>query len=254
MFENNDSTERFFAEAEGWDGEALGLGLSWLVRYAIEGGYQRAAISVGKKEQIKRMKPALPEQLAAPLFKHGEIVAEDVSLVLMPRSKRYFEFSDGPILAVWVRDRELEVIDDYRAPAICAITWSEGNIDAWKAAWGPTDLRSGQASAAATVDDPVVVAALESLSATVNLSSGLGHPSDRDAAIDTFKILQGSGHLFQSAAVRAWAASHGWRAEDASELGELAQKVIEGRRLRGGGYLRPEVIEHWREEAAEGGG
>ena len=249
MFDKNDRTERFFVESVGWDGDALALGLSWLVTYAKEGDYRSAAISVGIKDQIKRMVPALPEQIAAPLFKSGQFESEGLTINLMLRSKRIFEFSEGPILAVWVRDRELEVIDDLGAPAICALTWSEGNIDAWKEAWGPTDLRSGEASATATIDNPVVEAALKSLTGSVNLSTGLSHPSDRDAAIGTFRILQRNGEVFSSAAVRAWAASHGWRADDASELGDLAQKVIEGRRLRGGNYLRPEVIEIWREEA-----
>src|SRR5690242_11069450 len=116
-------TDRFFIEAEGWDGDALKLGLAWLLRYATENGHAQAAIAVGIKDQIKRMEPALPTALSDALTKHGEVTTDGLTLKVILDRRMPFDFTEGPILAVWKKDSTLEKIDDLRAPAICVITW-----------------------------------------------------------------------------------------------------------------------------------
>lgn len=247
----NGDGDRFFIETEGWDEEALKLGLAWLVGYATKNGYSEAAIAVGIKDQIRRMEPALPTSLSDPLHKHGEVRASGLTLKVILDRRMPFEFTEGPILAVWKSDRTLDKIDDLGAPAICVITWIEGELEEWKAAWGPTDLRAGEAVEATEISNPVVLVALEGLTSLVNIGTGLSHPSDRGAAINTFRILKANGEEYSPSEVRAWAAGHGWRAEDATELGEVASKVAAGKRLRGEKMLSDDVIDHWRAEASE---
>lgn len=248
---SHEDADRFFIETEGWDEDALKLGLAWLVRYSTENRYSVAAIAVGVKDQIRRMEPALPKALSDPLQKHGEVRADGLTLKVILDRRMPFEFTEGPILAVWKKDSTLDKIDDLRAPAICVITWIKGELEKWKAAWGPIDLRAGEAVPAAEISNPVVRRALEGLTSLVNIGTGLGHPSDRSAAIRTFRILKANGEQYDPDEVRAWAASHGWTAEDATELGEVASKVAAGKRLRADKMLRDDVIELWRAEASE---
>jgi hypothetical protein len=243
--------DRLFIETEGWDEDALKLGLAWLIRYATEKGYSQAAIAVGAKAQIKRMEPALPQALADALTKRGQVRADGLTLKVILDRKMPFDFAEGPILAVWKNDRTLDKIDDLRAPAICVITWSKGELEQWKAAWGPVDLRAGRAVEAAEISNLVVLRALEGLTSLVNLGTGLGHPSDRSAAINTFRILKKNGEDYDPDEIRAWAARHGWMAEDATELAEVASKVAAGKRLKAETMLRDDVIDMWRAEAQD---
>ena len=95
----------------------------------------------------------------------------------------------GPTLAIWANDQRLEQIEELQPTVVCAIPWTRGGIDDWKANFSPRELRSGARAMPTTVDNPVVAAALRSLTHMVNLSTGLGHPSDRAAAVTLFRIL-----------------------------------------------------------------
>jgi hypothetical protein len=101
----------------------------------------------------------------------------------------------------------------------------------------------------------VVVEALKSLTHAVNLTTGLGHPSDKLAAIQMFKALKKVRENFVPDEVRAWAVRNGWRADHARALGDLAQKIQNGRTVRGGNrpFWRDNIIEIWRESASSKG-
>ncbi len=90
----------------------------------------------------------------------------------------------GAVLALWTDDKILAATEDRWKPAsICAIPWNGADIDEWVAAFGPIEIRTGTAADTVTVPNPVVVEALRSLTSSVNLGTGLGHPSDHDAAV-----------------------------------------------------------------------
>ena len=124
------------------------------------------------------------------------------------------------------------------------------DIKKWVAADSPVELRSGSAAPASSIPNAIVIEALKSLTSSVNLGTGLGHPSDHDAAVWTFRALMEAGVPFDPDEVRAWAASHGWRMAAADELGDFAQRILDGRRIRT--RSRPwktEIVDIWRRRA-----
>lgn len=158
-------------------------------------------------------------------------------------------------MGVWVDDKQLDKLDGLRAPGLSAIPWNRTDIDGWKTNWNPIDVRTGQSGGSdETVTNPVVGVALESLSARVNLSTGLGHPSDKASAVHMFRALKKAREDFNPDQVCAWAVRHGWQSDDARELGDLAQKVKEGRPVRGGQQKlwRDDIVALWRDDASHG--
>lgn len=130
--------------------------------------------------------------------------------------------------------------------------WRPENIADWKANFGAKNLRTGEIAEALTIANPVVAAALESLTAVVNLSTGLGHPSDRAAAVRMFQLLNAGGEHFEPAEVRAWAANNGWNREGTRELEEVAAGVLAGRRFRVETYpWDRDDLERWRARASD---
>ena len=80
--------------------------------------------------------------------------------------------------------------------------------------------------------DRIALEALKSLTSRVNLSTGLGHPSDEDAAKTMFKILAENNISLTASEVTGWATQNSWRSEDAVKLGELGNKIMSGGRVQ----------------------
>lgn len=158
------------------------------------------------------------------------------------------------VVAFWLTGRDLERLDSVRGiEALVVVPWQEEEITPWRKARRAVDLLGGQpVPEPPTIDDPVVREAMRSLTAGVNLSTGLGHPRDRSSAIEAFRILHRNEHRFESEEIQTWAMANGWDAEAARELGEYAAGVQAGKRYRTDARSwSPEIINIWCEQAAE---
>lgn len=249
----NDQEQRnryFFIDAHGPDDDAVRDGFAWLLRSAAERGSRRSAIFVSGLRQVESLGRAIGTGAAAALRKDRLLKVDAVTIELLISRKLPFSFEDGPILAVWVDDEQLDKLDGLGSPEICAIPWTQGDIDGWKSDRGPIDVRTGQtAGLEETIENPVVARAMEYLTNSVNLSTGLGHPSDKESAIGMFRILKAEGEPFDPEQIRAWAVRNGWKPRDARDLAKLAEKFKAGKQVRGGKrkMWRDDVIEIWRE-------
>jgi hypothetical protein len=98
---------------------------------------------------------------------------------------------------------------------------------------------------------PLLEQALKSLHSRINVSTGLGHPLDEDAAKEMFKMLAGQGEVLQKADIENWAVSKGWNPKHAGELGELGQKIGEGKRvqIKNKGRWKPGIVDTWKSRA-----
>jgi hypothetical protein len=240
------TTRRSYFEAYGRDEEALTEGFSWLMRESVGG---RGVVAVPGLRQVESLVPGIKAAEARQLAKAKSLVRSGVTIELATERTRA-SVSGVPVLAVWVDDEMLEELERGRPSALCVIPWREEEIARWRAAYAPTEMRSGAAPEAATISNPVVERALESLTARVNLSSGLGHPSDKAAAVGTFRILRGGGEAYDVGEVGAWAANHGWGLHGGRELAAIAQGVLDGRSYRVGRHgWREDILEQWRADA-----
>ena len=106
------------------------------------------------------------------------------------------------------------------------------------------------------ITNPIVAAAIDSLSGRVNKSTGISHPSDRDAAITLFKILKENGTFYKPDEIRAYLVSkHSWNTKDADQVAKVATDILDNKRLRHGrGGWKPEIYDIWVKRAEEGRG
>jgi len=77
----------------------------------------------------------------------------------------------------------------------------------------------------------LVLEALKSLTARVNLATGLSHYSDESSAKEIFKLLHKEGERLLASDITPWALKNGWKTKDAQQLGELAEKIGRGGRV-----------------------
>ncbi len=156
------------------------------------------------------------------------------------------------VVACWPTAQHLEQIETVTGlKALGVVPWDEDEIDTWRSARGAVDLLGKlPASTAPSISDPVVEAAMKSLTDRVNLSTGLSHPSDRSSAIQAFKILKGNDHPFDPREIRAWAMANGWEAEDARNLSDYAERVLSGKKCRTDHPMwKSDIIEIWQDQA-----
>ena len=92
---------------------------------------------------------------------------------------------------------------------------------------------------------PIVEKALEAITMRTNLSTGLAHPNDKNAAKEMFKRLHDAGEILLANEISSWAVFHGWKEKDADELGALAQQIGMGKsvRISGGPWWKDDILD-----------
>ena len=92
---------------------------------------------------------------------------------------------------------------------------------------------------------PLIEAALKSINARTNISTGLAHPNDKNAAAEMFIHLHKANEVLLAAEIQAFAEATGWQKKDAEELGALAQQIGMGRNIPvlGGSWWKADIIE-----------
>ena len=148
------------------------------------------------------------------------------------------------VVALWPTAEDLDRLDGLRGlEALVVVPWLEEKIAVWRRARRAVDLLGCESLPDLTrITDPIVEEATRSLTLRVNLSTGVGHPSDRAAAIETFKVLTSNGHVYDQTEIQVRAMANGWKAVQARELSGLAEGVQDGRRYRTGrAQLQPGV-------------
>lgn len=246
-------SESWYVETEGPQEKALQLGLEWLLKQS----HPAALLAVPSKQILKRsvLESVLTARGAKNLAKHNELTVGGCRIKLMTERLTCYSF-DGPVLAVYPSSRLLDSVDSLAGvTAVLVIPWTALEVHPWIRAWNARALGASAPPPDPEFSNPVVKVALESLTGRVNVSTGLGHPSDKAAAIELFKILRRGGEGFDPAEIRGWLISClGWLPDTADEVADVARRVLEGRRFQlrtRGGWVH-DILAEWRTRAGQG--
>lgn len=236
--------------------EAIRVGLAWLFATTTNG--QRLLVTPIKDQLVHGH---LGDVLAAagPVLAAGKPVRDPSGNSLRAATSRTFPPSGwpgGPVLAAWPDEKSLAKIDeDSRVQGLCVIPWLYEWVEPWATGRRALDLLApDDVPEAPAISDPVVREAVKSLTISVNLSTGLSHPSDKAAAVDTFRALKRAGIGWDPAEIEPWAIANGWTAEDARSLRSVAQGVLDGRRYQvDRRHWRRDIVDVWRSAAKNAG-
>lgn len=237
----------FFIRSSGPNDKALEAGLQWLAAAAAtRGGTGLVAVSMkGILENLSWSKFA---PIFAALHKNGECRASDVALRLFTGRKPSVNTWDGPILAIHGSQQLLDTIDGLHGEAdVLYIPWIEGEYENWAATWNATAIGDGAStSPAAEPTSGVVLIALQQLTAQVNVSTGIVHPSDRQAAIRTLETLHHKQSKATPEQIRRQLIRLEWDPKDAQTVMELAEFIASGRRPKGSlGRADEDLWSYW---------
>lgn len=136
-------------------------------------------------------------------------------------------YSNGPVLAFWPDDEEMERIE--RAPAVCAVSWPTVlALRGWEARHKPIDVASGQPINPDT--PPASPVALETLK-SIKLH-GIHNGLERPYVAAALNVLALGGIPIDREAMRIAAIIQGWPAHVAHDLAKLIDTMKKGTRVR----------------------
>lgn len=153
------------------------------------------------------------------------------------------------LVVYYAETRILDLADGTRnVVGVVAVPDVSGEADDWAKRWGVIVHGETRKAPAPLIEDLVVVRALENLTRMVNLSTGIGHPRDKDFADETLRILRAKGHTDPTPNIRSWAIRNGWKPGHAVKLEVLSRKIweLKGKPNLAKFYNANERYDRWR--------
>jgi len=242
----------YFIKAEGPDRGTVAKAFRWLLENSKAKSFLAIAV-IGNLNGV--IGDVLGERIVKALRKEGKVAISGIEIVLVTKRNIIYDGENAPLLAFYPSSKYLDELDSIpNISAMLVVPWTMKDIELWIRARNATEVGVVQPpKELPLVSNKVVEAALRSLTARVNVSTGIAHPMDREATIQALMILRDAGERFVPDEIKAWLISKGgWRATDAQEVAEVAQKILDGRRLRyGASAWALNILEIWREEARQ---
>jgi len=257
MINNQSKVKRksLYINSEDPNKEAIFEGLDWLLQTCNSNNQNKALIAVPRKDDIlppSVISEVIGIQAAKFLVRNKTVKLGNIDIKLLTERESIYSWN-GPILAIYPTKKLLDKIDGLRdVTDVLVIPWSMNEVKFWINTWSANELGKPESSVKKfSLSNPVVEEALKSLTMCVNVSTGIIHPQDRSRCIELFKKLKNAGEMFNKEEIRAWlVAEGGWKPEHADDVANVAEAVLEGRRLRSSsGNWRNDIVEEWRRRA-----
>lgn len=152
-------------------------------------------------------------------------VIEGVTMVLESPATLRSSFNQGLLVGAHISIKDMAKLDDtWGTQGIMFLPWVDSEAQEWKATWQPETIgQKGPEASASGLSEPVQEA-LVRLTDSINLGTGLNHPSDKKHAERTFDKLLSEGHSFDPVEVRRWAQRHNWSSSAAANLEAVARR------------------------------
>lgn len=154
-------------------------------------------------------------------------VSDDLSMNLesVNTFQPYGEY--GMVMGIHLSARGIDLMDStVSASAIVFLPWTEEEGKAWLETWNPVLLGKSdwQATRAPLPDE--IADALQRITSSINLSTGLSHPSDKAFARRVLQDLRSGGLKADREEIRSWALRNGWHPRSAEELAVFCERYL----------------------------
>lgn len=253
----------FYINSHGPDKDSLVKGFKWLVGLCSSGPLLcKALIAIPVKKSILSgvISQVIGKQGVKSLAMGNKVKFcvnnKTLEISLLIEKQNIYEWK-GPILAVYPNKKLLDKIDGlYGVTHVLIVPWSREEVEFWINRWSACDLDNPSSPRRREIlSNKVVEEALKSLTNTVNLSTGISHPNDREKAINLFMRLKQAGEIFNPEEIRDWLiAESGWNPQYADGVKDVAEKVLEGHRFRKiGKWWKDDIVEYWRKSEHNSG-
>ncbi len=220
---------RVLIPGDSQEPETLGLALAYAQEIAKKQEARDVLLVTHAKGQLRHTGLAanLGENAARALL-DGRGVALASGATLRHGTLATLRYASGRavIVAYYADDRLLDFVDGMDGvQGVVAVPWVAGDAGQWRERWAPIVHGEEKQTPAAILDDPVVEAALRSVTHMINLSNSLIQSHDKEWVDGALRILRARGHVLDAAKIRNWAIRNGWKPGAADDLARLVRKI-----------------------------
>lgn len=223
------STQRYMIENNGANKENIEFCLKEAFKICNKNSISEITLIVPKKDGFESTEiGAVFGETDARKLRSGKVLQVDNINIKLESPKTLSPYkSYGMLIGIHLSQEGQDKLDsaDF-ADAIMFVPWTEDEGKEWMSTWDPSVLgqRTWQISPQNLHQD--VVDALVIITSSINLSSGLVHPSDKNVAKQKFTDLKNAGHKPDPDEIRGWALRNNWAPMHASSLQKLAARIF----------------------------
>ena len=241
----------FYTSEIANDPKIVKLGFEALFKLAKETNSTVVHLVCASKGNLDGLvEQVLGPSLVKALRRSGEASISGTRILFHHERSIPISANGSPVLVCYPDEKLLQKTDAIRhVPALIVLPWSLEQIRPWLLARGAKDLLNKTDVAPSTIRNPVVEQALKAMIASINTSTGILHPSDKDTAIGTFKTLSDAKEAYDPEEVGAWFVQHG---VDSRHTPSIVAVAGNPRGFRSTAIMRDwnRALELWRERAA----
>ncbi|KTF10357.1 hypothetical protein [Pseudoalteromonas sp. H103] len=166
----------------------------------------------------------LGKQATKTILDGGTVNAIDDIKLSFRTPKSIAKFSNNEVIfAIYTSENDMNLVDSARSEAIVFLPWREDEGKDWLAIWnpkiiGPTTWAIDTDALSSEAQEVIL-----RLGRSINMSTGLTHPSDKDLAKRLFSSLRNTNSLTPEL-VKRFAIQNGWEPLRAQELAVFSEK------------------------------
>ncbi|MDR5876143.1 hypothetical protein [Vreelandella gomseomensis] len=237
-----------------FDGAAIKTALQVLAELANDDKNIRECvllIPVKGNLQHTTLSAVLGENATKPLSGGKSVRFGQCSLRLeTERSFKNYTKADA-VLAVYADQRMMDSVDSNgNFKIVICVPHIPEAVEEWVRTWNPV-MPGQQQTGAVLIDNPIVEAALESITGRINLGSRILNPRDEEAVKDAFRILRAHNEVEDPKNIRAWCIKNGWDSKGADEAMKHAAKAfnLKSKPSRYGQHWADNILTQWMNKA-----
>lgn len=245
--------QRFYINTEGNDDEAYREAIQFACKLADnDSKITRIVLLVATKRNTGWFERLFGDNIVKQLFNGAKF--KNCRPIIKLESLQTFRAGSVAadiIITCGLDDKEVLKLDDcYSAKVIIAIPWLRQNLEKWIQTWSPIEIRGNQDAGTYPEPSCIVKKAMESLTALINMSSGIHHPSDENLAKTYIRALHKYEPELDSNIVGAYLRRElGWSAHHAKDIENLINTLNAGRYFKGGEKTRlSDYYKRWKEQ------
>ncbi|AWI26872.1 hypothetical protein [Flavobacterium pallidum] len=140
------------------------------------------------------------------------------------------------LISFGLRSEEISKYEEFESvKAIIAHQWIEPDVQNWAKTWGAINIETNSPSEKMPFPDKVVQEALNDLSDSINMVTGITHPSDNEQCKTYLRALHKYGYELNATKIFSYlTAARGWESDNANDVIKLINKLNSGGYFMGG--------------------
>lgn len=242
--------------------KAVKEGFQWLLKNTRSNDMNECLIIIPSLNSLKYESDSahkgiesLIPGISSKLIKNKSVTINGITIKLITEKTR-ITYTRASVLAIFPAEKMLKIIDNYFTENdIFLVGWVFEDIQEWIETWNALDFSSKyEVIHKPQKLNPIIIEALKSLTMSVNMSTGINHPSDYCSAVDLFRILQRESIDYDPKTIKTWLkVEEKWKEDFADDVMQIATKIKARKRIGGckGDYWATNIFEKWKKRSEE---